>query len=174
MSALFAVEPSPPAAASPGPRLAERLAISVLHRGDLLGELAAYSASVHSAEERSDLARLAGSIASGEVPANLQAPLARLLDLSLSTGRARRLHGPEAEMAFLDLYRRTPAGIELARRDREAEAALGALVGAKLTGIAITGGRPGRVRIELSTELARLALDVDRSGISVASVAVEL
>ncbi len=174
MSALLAVEPSPSVAASPEPRLAERLPIPALHRGDLLDELAAYSASVHSVEERSDLARLAGSIATGEVPTNLQAPLARLLDLSLSTGRARRLHGPEAEGEFLDLYRRTPAGIELARRAREAEAALGALVGATLTGISIAGGRPGRVRIELSTDIARLALDVDRSGVSVASVAVEL
>ena len=119
------------------PQTPERLAIPAPHRGDLLEELAAYTASVHASAERSDLARLAGSIATGEVPETLQAPLARLLDLSLSTGRARRLHGPEAEGAFLDLYRRTPAGLDLARRAREAETALGALVGTTLTGISI-------------------------------------
>jgi hypothetical protein len=156
------------------PLAPERLAIPAPHRGDLLEELAAYTASVHASSERSDLARLAGSIATGEVPGTLQAPLARLLDLSLSTGRARRLHGPEAEGAFLDLYRRTPAGLDLARRAREAETALGALVGTTLTGISIAGGKPGRVRIELSTSVARLTLDVDRSGVSVESVAVEL
>ena len=162
---------APVSAASPVP---ERLAIPALHRGDLLEELAAYTASVHAAAERSDLARLAGSIATGEVPGTLQAPLARLLDLSLSTGRARRLHGPEAEGAFLDLYRKTPAGLDLARRAREAETALSALVGTTLTGITIAGGKPGRVRIELATSAARLTLDVDRSGVSVESVAVEL
>lgn len=163
------------APASPVPRTPpERLAIPALHRGDLLEELAAYTASVHASAERSDLGRLAGSIATGEVPGTLQAPLARLLDLSLSTGRARRLHGPEAERAFLDLYRRTPAGLDLVRRAREAETALGALVGTTLTGISIAGGKPGKVRIELSTSVARLTLDVDRSGVSVESVAVEL
>ncbi len=152
----------------------DRLQIPALHRGDLLDELAAYTASVHASAERSDLARLAGSIASGEVPAALHASLARLLDLSLSTGRARRLHGPEAEGAFLVLYKLTPAGRDLAQRAQEAEAALGALVGTTLTGISIAGGKPGRVRIELSTSAARLTLEVDRSGVSVEGVAVEL
>ncbi len=156
------------------PVSSERLAIPALHRGDLLEELAAYTASVHGAAERSDLARLAGSIAAGVVPENLEEPFARLLDLSLSTGRARRLHGAEAEGEFLDLYRRTRAGRELARRAREAEEALGALVGTTLTGISVAGGRPGRVRLELRTSVARLALEVDRTGVSVRSVAVEV
>ena len=170
----MSVAATPEAPVRPATPPPERLAIPALHRGDLLEELAAYTASVHASSERSNLARLAGSIATGEVPEALQAPLARLLDLSLSTGRARRLHGPEAEGAFLDLYKRTPAGLDLARRAREAEAALSALVGTTLTGIKIAGGKPGRVRIELATSAARLTLDVDRSGVSVESVAVDL
>jgi len=161
------------APAAPVEAVPKRLDLDPEVQADLLGELAVWAASVRGEAERSELSRLAAAIAAGTVPAALQDVLARWLDLSLSSGRARRLHGAEVERSFAALHARTPAGAELARRAREAEAVLGALSGSVLQGIGVSIRRPGVVRIEIATELARLSLDVDRSGVSVDSLAVD-
>src|SRR5262249_9017785 len=68
-------------------------------REALAAEAAALSEAVNDRETSAGYADLSRALVAGEVGDPLLAPLQRLLELTLRTGRVRRLHGPHAEAA---------------------------------------------------------------------------
>jgi hypothetical protein len=115
---------------------------------------------------------LARAVAAGEVDESLLPRLEEVLDLSLATGRARRLHGAEGEQALLRLFRQTPRGLALARTVEGANRALSALAGQVIQGFSFSPRAPGAFRLEIATDSCQLTLEIDRSGVTVDSVEV--
>ncbi len=115
---------------------------------------------------------LARAVAAGEVDESLLPRLEEVLDLSLATGRTRRLHGAEGEQALLRLFRQTPRGLALARTVEGANRALSALAGQVIQGLSFSPRAPGAFRLEIATDSCQLTLEIDRSGVTVDSVEV--
>ncbi|HEX7186289.1 MAG TPA: hypothetical protein VF756_30985 [Thermoanaerobaculia bacterium] len=138
----------------------------------LLEEIAALLATVREPEARAPWEDLAGAVEAGAVGEGLLGHLERLLEMSLQTGRVRRLHGPESERALLRLFHNTPRG-SAARRSTEAvNEALRALRGQALEDALFTVQGPGVYRLGLRTDQYSLTLEIDRHGISVESLEV--
>ncbi|HXO29436.1 MAG TPA: hypothetical protein VOA80_18955, partial [Thermoanaerobaculia bacterium] len=89
------------------------LPVEPAERELVLEEIAAVAGAVHDPRARALYEELAAAVAGGEVAPALTAALQRVLEMSLATGRARRLHGAQHEAAMLRLFFRTPAGAAL-------------------------------------------------------------
>lgn len=148
------------------------LALDAAQSEAVLVEIEALSASLPP-EARARYAELARAIAAGEVEEDLLPRLTEVLDLSLGTGRARRVHGAEGEQALLRLFRQTPRGVALARTVEGANRALSALSGQVIQGLTFNPRAPGAFRLEIATDTCQVTLEIDRSGVTVDSVGVE-
>jgi hypothetical protein len=157
-----------PGAASPS------LVVAEAERELVLEEIAAVAGALHDPRARSPYHELAAAVAGGEVPPGLAGALQRVLEMSLSTGRARRLHGAQHEAAMLRLFFQTPAGEALRRSAEAANRALGALAGQRLEGLAVAAQAPGVFRLQLDTDRCQLTLEVSRDGVEVAALGVEI
>jgi hypothetical protein len=138
----------------------------------LLAEVTTLLAGIHEPEARSPWEALSQAVAAGAVGEPLLGPLERLLDMSLQTGRARRLHGPESEQALLRLFHRTPRGAAARRATEAVNEALHGLAGQTLEEMLFTVQGPGVFRLGLRTDRCRLTLEVDRHGVDVESLEV--
>lgn len=148
-------------------------AIAESIRAELRLDLAAWAEMTRDPRVLAEIEALRATVELGVVPAPLLPTFERLLDLALSTGRARRLHGPEVERAYRALFRSTPEGERQERAIDAVNGALRGLVGRPLAGVEIESRGPGVIRIEIATETVRIALDVDAHGLSVASLTAE-
>ncbi|HYL05867.1 MAG TPA: hypothetical protein VE075_07495, partial [Thermoanaerobaculia bacterium] len=141
------------------------LALDPAERELLAEEIGAVAGALHDPRARAPYEELAVAVAGGEVPAALAAPLARVLEMSLATGRARRLHGPQHEAALLRLFFRAPAGASLRRSAAAATRALTALAGQRLDALTVSAQAPGTFRLQLDTDRCQLTLEVSRDGV---------
>src|SRR6516164_4185651 len=82
-------------------------------------EAQAVLAMVQDEGRRGRLADLVAAVDEGVIGEADAEALAELLELGLTSGRIRSVYGPEGEQAILALYRRLPAGRELAQSTRE-------------------------------------------------------
>jgi hypothetical protein len=140
----------------------EALALEAAALRDAVGDPAA----------RAGYDELARALAEGAVAERLQPPLERLLELTLRTGRVRRLHGPHAEAAAIRLYQATPAGRAVGAGLAEVNAALGALRGRTLERLVFSARAPGTYMLALDTPGARLALEIGPDGVGVRELGV--
>jgi hypothetical protein len=155
------------------PEISAPLALDAAQSEVVLVEIEALSASLPP-EARARYAELAHAVmAGGRVEEELLPRLTEVLDLSLGTGRARRVHGAEGEQALLRLFRQTPRGVALARTVEGANRAVSALAGQVIQGLTFTPRAPGAFRLEIATDACQLTLEIDRSGVTVDSVGVE-
>ncbi len=115
---------------------------------------------------------LARAIADGAVADNLEPPLERLLELTLRTGRVRRLHGPHAEAAAIRLYQATPAGRAVGAALAEVNAALAAVRGRSIERLAFAAKGPGTYGLTLDTPGAKLSLEIGADGVAVRELSV--
>jgi hypothetical protein len=149
------------------------LAVDAAQSEVVLREIAALTAALPP-DARDRYAPLVAAVAAGEVDEALKTLLSEVLDLSLGTGRARRIHGAEGEQALLRLFRQTPNGLALARTVEAANRALSALTGQVIEGLSFTPRAPGAFRLEIATGTCQVTLEIDRSGVTVDSVGVEV
>jgi hypothetical protein len=147
------------------------LALDAAQGEVVLREIEALTASLPP-DARDRYSPLARAVAAGEVDESLLPRLEEVLDLSLATGRARRLHGAEGEQALLRLFRQTPRGLALALTVEGANRALSALAGQVIQGLSFSPRAPGAFRLEIATDSCQLTLEIDRSGVTVDSVEV--
>ncbi len=138
----------------------------------LLAEIEGVLATVREPQVRASYEELAGAVAGGTVEEGLFGPLELLVEMSLQTGRARRLHGADSERALLRLFHRTPRGAAARRATEAVNEALRTLAGQSLEEALFTVQAPGVFRLGLCTDHVRLALEIDRHGVSVESLEV--
>ena len=137
-----------------------------------LGEVAAVLDAARDPVYRSRLEALADSVAGGELSAEEAVELEQVLELGLQAGRVRAVYGPAGEQAALRLFRRLPAGADLVEAARSVTEALRALRGRSLEALRIEAVGPGMYRVVLVAGGAELAVRLDRSGATLASVGV--
>jgi len=162
------------AVAANAPAASAALPVDPAERELVLEEIAAVAGAVHEPRARALYAELAAAVAGGEVAPALIAALQRVLEMSLATGRARRLHGAQHEAAMLRLFFRTPAGAALRRSAAAATEALAALAGQRLGALAVSAQAPGVFRLQLDTNRCQVTLEVSRDGVEVTALGIEL
>lgn len=149
------------------------LTVDPAQQAILLAELEVLLAAVRDPAARAPFADLAAAVVDGAVSGgDALAALERLLEMTLQTGRARRVHGPEAEQSLLRLFYQTPHGAAARRSTEAVNGALRELAGQTLEAILFTAQGPGAFKLGLSTDRCRLALEVDRHGVTIESLEV--
>ena len=151
---------------------AEALELDALAREVLGEEITALLAGIHTPQAREPWEDLAAAVAEGAVPEPLLPRLESVLEMSLQTGRARKIHGADGEQALLRLFHRTPRGAAARRSTEAVNAALRALAGQTIESLLVTSQGPGVFRLGLSTDHYKLALEFDRHGVTVESLEV--
>lgn len=135
-------------------------------------EAAALRDAVSDPDVRAGYDALARALVDGAVDDGLEPPLERLLELTLRTGRVRRLHGPHAEAAAIRLYQATPAGRTVGAGLGEINAALAALEGRPIERVAFNAKGPGTYGLTLDTPGATLTLEIGPEGVAVRELSV--
>ena len=102
-------------------------------------------------------------------PAEL-AELERLVTIALQSGRIRALYGPGGEQALLRLYRKLPAGVELAQSAAAVGEALSGLQGRTLESVTLSAVGPGAFSLSITAGGVQLRIQLDRQGARLASV----
>jgi hypothetical protein len=113
-------------------------------------------------------------VAAGEVARERLGDLERVLELTLETGRARRMQGADGEKVLLAIFARTPRGAAVKRTTEEANRALEAVLGQVVRALTFSPQGPGTYRLEIATDLCRLTLEIGRRGVTLDSVGVEV
>ena len=106
----------------------------------------------------------------GSLDADETGELERLITIALQSGRVRALYGPGGEQALLRLYRKLPAGVELAESATAVTEALSGLAGRTLEQVSVTAVGPGAFRLTLAAGSLTLTVHLDRQGARLASV----
>jgi hypothetical protein len=138
----------------------------------LLAEIDGVLETVREPGARARYEELAGAVAAGNVQEPLLGSLEALTEMSLQTGRARKLHGAESEQALLRLFHRTPRGAAARQATESVNRALRELAGQVVEEMLFTVQAPGVYRLGLRTDRVRLALEIDRHGVTVQSLEV--
>jgi hypothetical protein len=148
------------------------VAVKAEEREVARGEVQAVLAAARDEDYRVRLAALLTAIEAGELADEEAAELERVLELGLQAGRIRAVYGPGGEQAALRLFRRLPAGAELAESARAVSSALQTLKGRELESFRIEAIGPGMYRLAVVAGGAEIAVKLDRSGVQLASVGV--
>lgn len=106
----------------------------------------------------------------GTVDEDGAAELERVVTLALQSGRVRAVYGPGGEQALLRLYRRLPAGVELAESAAAVGEALSGLQGRTLESVALSAVGPGAFSLTVAAGGVQLKVHLDRQGARLASV----
>jgi hypothetical protein len=133
-------------------------------------ETLAVLAMVQDSTRRARLADLLAAVDEGQLPPPEADALAELLELGLQSGRVRSLYGPEGEQASLALYRRLPAGRELAESATSLNEALAALAGKTIDRLSVSAVGPGEYGVTISTDDYELVLRLGRAGARLATI----
>lgn len=137
-------------------------------------EIAAFLDRLADPAARSLYAPLLPAVEASEVPDDLLDPLGRVLELSLGSGRLRKLHGPQAEEGAARLFRRTPRGRAIQRTFDETNQALAGLVGQEIRSISLAPGNPGAFSLSIETDRCRARFVVDAAGAQCKSVEMDI
>lgn len=152
----------------------EALALDQSARDLLEQELSALRGRLRDPDALARFGQLADAVAEGSVPPEQLPDLTQVLAMGLDTGRIARVHGRAADTLARSLYLRTPAGLARAEQARAVTAALEALAGATITHVSVTADGPSGHRLLLDTDRGEVLLHLDREGVRVQSVAVDL
>ena len=155
------------AVAAPG-----ALLLDAVQREVLLEEIATIASAVHEPLARAPWQDLAAAVEAGEVEEDLLGRLEKVLEMTLQTGRARRVHGAESEQSLLRLFHQTPGGAAARRATQAVNEALATLEGQTIETMLFTAQGPGVFRLGLRTDRCRLTLEIDRHGVTVESLEV--
>ena len=151
---------------------APALAIDPSQREVLLEELAMLVVSLRDAEARAPWEELAMAVDEGAVGEILLGRLEQILEMTLQTGRVRRVHGAESEQALLRLFHQTPRGAASRRATEAVNRTLASLAGQTIETMLFTSQGPGVYRLGLETDRVKLTLEIDRHGVTVESLEV--
>ena len=113
---------------------------------------------------------LAEAAADGLIPDDLIDAAERVAAVSLQTGRARREGQAGDERLLGAVYRRTPAGRELAARAGEVNKALETLTGRQLRSARVAAPAPGSYTVTLEAGGVEVTLAITTGGIEVRSL----
>ena len=98
--------------------------------------------------------------------------LEQILEMTLQTGRVRRVHGAESEQSLLRLFHQTSRGSASRRATEAVNRTLATLAGQTIATMLFTSQGHGVYRLGLETDRVKLTLEIDRHGVTVESLEV--
>jgi len=140
----------------------------------VLRELAALGPDLSDPAAQARLQALAAAVRAGTVAEEELDTLGALLEVSLQSGHARRLHRADGEQALVQLFAGTPHGAALAAAVRDVNRALAQLAGQPLESARLSSSVPGVYSLVLSTNRLQLTLRLEPAAPRVQSVEVGL
>ncbi|HJY82509.1 MAG TPA: hypothetical protein VKK81_15690 [Candidatus Binatia bacterium] len=137
-------------------------------------EVRAFLTGVADPDAQARYAGLLQEVEDGEVSEEFSPALEGILAVILESGRARKLYGPAGENTLTTLFQKTPRGSALVQQANEVNKALKGLEGQTLGGISFRSIGPGSWGLTLQTDRGELTLRIDRQGIRVHDLEVDL
>ncbi len=138
----------------------------------LLEEVERFAASLPGSEARARYLDLHEALTSGELDSASRGPLGTVLEVILQTGRARRVHGPQAEQSLLRLFAQTERGAAIRKATQAVNEALVALHGQQLEDIKFSATLPGTYRLVIDTDQCEVTIEINPEGVWVENVAL--
>lgn len=117
---------------------------------------------------------LLSAIDSGAIADDLLPLLEHVLELILASGYIRQSHGPQEEQRLFKLYRKTSAGTQVSQNIKEVNQSIEALKNHKIENLSFSLKLPGIYTLKIGTEQCQLVLRIDKLGIFVDQLAVEV
>ncbi|HEV8715086.1 MAG TPA: hypothetical protein VGX03_19930 [Candidatus Binatia bacterium] len=151
-----------------------RVLLDELQKEILGREVRAFLTGVADPEAQARYAGLLQEVEGGEVSAEHASVLEGILAIVLESGRARKLYGPPGENSLNALFQKTLHGSALVQQANEVNKALKGLEGQVLGGISFRSTGPGSWGLTLQTDRGDLTLRIDRQGIRVHDLEVDL
>jgi hypothetical protein len=148
--------------------------IDPLQRELLIEETQALLTNLKDSNSRARYTELLSALEAGSVPESSLGALGNLLELGLQTGRLRQRYTAEGEQALLRLFHKTPRGAAILKTINEANRALESLAGHVLQGINFNARGPGSYSLTLETDQGHFALRIQREGVWVENVEIEM
>jgi hypothetical protein len=150
----------------------DALILDDLQRDILAPQVEVFLAASPDTAARAPYLALRDAIDSLLVPAALSGPFESIIELMLTSGRARASYGPGGERSLWTLFQKTPRGRYLIDSVTAANTALQQLIGAALEFVNVAARAPGAYAITLKTAEFQLVLRFDATGARVESVEV--
>ena len=150
------------------------MSLDELQQEILAQEVQTFLHGVTAPEAQVRYASLLQEVEGGEVGEEGVAALEGILTIILESGRARKLYGPPGENSLNSLFQKTPRGSALVQQANAVNKALKGLEGQLLGSIAFRSTGPGAWGLTLQTERGELTLRLDRQGIRVHDLEVDL
>jgi hypothetical protein len=141
--------------------------------GELLSqEIGKFSRGLVDPEARARYGHLRAAVEEGEVGEDLLGYLSIVLEISLQSGRLRKLYGADGEQALTRIFQRTPAGTALSEAAKSVSEALAGLQGQRLEDIKVSTLGPGSYGLMIDTDRCQINVRLDRGGVRVENVAI--
>ena len=136
----------------------------------LLREVKAFLDRLSSPHAKPTFERLLQAVEAAEIPDEMLEPLGRVLELSLGTGRIRKLHGAHAVMSLKKVFDKTPQALAVKATIDEVNQALGALAGQAIEKLTFTAGDPGGYTLLINTDQCQARLAITPAGLQLRSL----
>ncbi|HTY54545.1 MAG TPA: hypothetical protein VMB26_05070 [Candidatus Binataceae bacterium] len=159
---------------SPTPSEDEALKLDTLQRDLLSAQISDFLKAAPPSAGRDAFEALKDAVEAMEVPAELAPRLDTVIELLLSSGRARRVYGPAGELAISSLFQKTSRGKTIASSVSELNGALKKLKGQPLEEISASLKKPGVYTLTINAGGYRIAVRFAPEGASVESVELGL
>lgn len=159
---------------TPTPSTEPTLLLDDFQKTLLASEIRAFIQGWTDATARARYTALLQAVEGGELTEEWRELLGSLLTIVLESGRARKLYGPAGEHALLSLFHKTPQGRALQQQAHAVTQALKGLAGQVLSSMAVRSAGPGAWVLTLHTNLCELTLQIDRKGIQINTLGVDL
>jgi hypothetical protein len=152
----------------------EMLKLDTLQRDLLCAQIREFLDAAPDSPGRDAFVALTDAVETMEVPPELAPRLDAVVELLLSSGRARHVYGPAAELALSALFQKTSRGKSIAASIHELNGALAKLKGQPLEEISVSLRKPGVYSLTINAGGYRIAVRFAPEGASVESVEVGL
>ncbi|HXR24903.1 MAG TPA: hypothetical protein VN742_06045 [Candidatus Binataceae bacterium] len=152
----------------------EVLKLDTLQRDLLCAQIREFLAAAPDSPGREAFVALNDAVEKMEVPPELAPRLDAIVELLLSSGRARQMYGPAAELALTALFQKTSRGKTIAASIHELNGALAKLKGQPLEEISAALRKPGVYSLTINAGGYRIAIRFAPEGAGVESVEVGL
>jgi hypothetical protein len=148
----------------------EPLKLDRLQRDILIPQLESFLAAAPDSHGRAAYLALREAIALLEVGPELAERLGAIIEVLLTSGRARNLYGPGAELSLWSLFQKTPRGREIAGSLDAVNAAFKRLAGQGIAGISAAARGPAAYALTIKTDEVQVVVRFEPSGVRLENV----
>jgi hypothetical protein len=150
----------------------EPLRLDRLQRDILVPQLESFLSAAGDDSARSAYLELREALNRLEVGGQLAERLGAIVEVLITSGRVRSLHGPGAELSLWSLFQKTPRGREITGSIEAANAAFKRLAGQPIENISAVARGPAAYALAIKTAEVQIVVRFDPAGVRMENVEV--